>query len=93
MRFVNGFAPYITPQGFYPVAEVYLDGTRHLVDATGLAAANHIARIGVGLDAAEVSFCSSFGQVTPQRQSVQVTVDEEAAAGTPFCFVAPFCSV
>ena len=64
------------------MAEVYLGGTSHLVDATEMAAANQTARIGVGLDAAEVSFCSSFGQVTPQRQSVQVTVDEEAAAGT-----------
>ncbi|MCF7699081.1 hypothetical protein [Loktanella sp. M215] len=58
------------------MAAVYLDGTWHLVDATGMAAANQTARIGVGLDAAEVSFCFRFGQVTPQRQSVQVTVDE-----------------
>ncbi|MBU2360283.1 MAG: hypothetical protein KKB02_15375 [Alphaproteobacteria bacterium] len=66
------------------MAAVYLDGTWHLVDATGMAAANQIARIGVGLDAAELSFCSSFGQVTSQHRSVQVTADEEAAAGTHF---------
>jgi transglutaminase-like putative cysteine protease len=74
-RFVSVYAPYVTPQDFHAVAEVYLDGTWHLVDATGMAAANQIARIGVGLDAAEVSFLSSFGQVMLQNQSVQVTVD------------------
>lgn len=75
-RFVSAYAPYVTPQDFHAVAEVYLDGTWHLVDATGMAAANQIARIGVGLDAAEVSFLSSFGPISLQNQSVQVTVDE-----------------
>ena len=75
-RFVSVYAPYVTPQDFHAVAEVYLDGTWHLVDATGMAAANQIARIGVGLDAAEVSFFSSFGPVSLQNQSVQVTVDQ-----------------
>ena len=73
-RFVSVYAPYVTPQDFHAVAEVYLDGTWHLVDATGMAAANQIARIGVGLDAAEVSFLSSFGQVMLRNQSVQATV-------------------
>ncbi|SEM66592.1 Transglutaminase-like superfamily protein [Loktanella fryxellensis] len=74
-RFASVYAPHVTPQDFHAVAEVYLDGTWHLVDATGMAAANQIARIGVGLDAAEVAFFSSFGPVTMQTQSVQVTQD------------------
>ncbi|UYV38063.1 transglutaminase family protein [Rhodobacteraceae bacterium D3-12] len=73
-RFASVYAPYVTPQDFHAVAEVYLDGTWHLVDATGMAAANQIARIGVGMDAAEVSFLTSFGQVSLQNQSVEVTI-------------------
>lgn len=75
-RFVSAYAPYVTPQDFHAVAEVYLDNTWHLVDATGMAASNQIARIGVGLDAAEVSFLSSFGPLIFQSQSVQVAVDD-----------------
>lgn len=71
-RFVSGYAPYVTPQDFHAMAEVYLDGTWHLVDATGMASPDQIARIGVGLDAAEVSFLTSFGQVSLKSQSVKV---------------------
>ncbi|MEQ6250321.1 transglutaminase family protein [Sulfitobacter sp. HNIBRBA3233] len=74
-RFASVYAPYVSPQDFHAVAEVYLDGTWHLVDATGMATADQIARIGVGMDAAEVSFLTSFGQITLQSQSVQVVLD------------------
>lgn len=73
-RFASVYAPHVTPPDFHAVAEVYLDGTWHLVDATGMAAANQIARIGVGMDAAEVSFLSSFGQIGLRNQSVAVTI-------------------
>lgn len=73
-RFVSAYAPFVVPQDFHAVAEVYLDNTWHLVDATGMAASNQIARIGVGQDAAEVSFLSSFGPLMFQSQSVQVFV-------------------
>ncbi len=73
-RFASVYAPYVRPQDFHAVAEIYLDGTWHLVDATGMAAANQIARIGVGMDAAEVSFLSSFSQVRLQNQSVEVKI-------------------
>jgi len=75
-RFVSAYARYVTPPDFHAVAEVYLEGTWHLVDATGMTAANQIARVGVGLDAAEVPFLASFGQVSLQEQSVQVRVDD-----------------
>ena len=73
-RFVSVYAPFVTPQDFHAVAEVFLDGTWHLVDATGMAAANQIVRIGVGLDAAEVPFLSSFGPAMLLSQSVDVRV-------------------
>ena len=74
-RFVSVYAPFVTPQDFHAVAEVYLDGAWHLVDATGMAASNQMARIGVGLDAAEVPFMASFGPAQMQHQSVEVWIE------------------
>lgn len=73
-RFASVYAPDVTPQDFHAVAEIYLDGTWHLVDPTGMARADQIVRIGVGLDAAEVSFLTSFGPVSFKEQRVRVTV-------------------
>ncbi len=73
-RFVSAYAPNVKPQDFHAVAEVYLDGAWHLVDPTGMARADEVVRIGVGLDAAEVSFLSSFGPMTLFSQTVGVTV-------------------
>ena len=73
-RFASVYAPYVTPQDFHAVAEVYLGGTWHLVDPTGMATADQIARIGVGLDAAEVAFLASFGPAMLQTQTVAVDI-------------------
>lgn len=72
-RFASVYAPRVTPQDFHAVAEVYLDGTWHLVDATGMADPHEIARIGVGADAAEVSFLTIFGMATMNAQTITVT--------------------
>ena len=72
-RFASVYAPGVTPPDFHAVAEVYLAGTWHLVDATGMATADEIARIGVGQDAAEVAFLTSYGRIDMQAQSVSVT--------------------
>jgi transglutaminase-like putative cysteine protease len=69
-RFASVYAPGVTPQDFHAVAEVYLDGAWHPVDATGMASADTIARIGVGMDAAETAFLSSFGPMQLVEQSV-----------------------
>ena len=62
------YAPRVTPQDFHAVAEVFLadatipgGGAWHLLDATGMARADEIVKIGVGRDAADVSFLTSFG--------------------------------
>lgn len=72
-RFVSVYAPGVTPPDFHAVAEVYLDGTWHLVDATGMAPADTIARIGVGADAADVAFLNVFGQAAFVAQNVAIT--------------------
>ena len=73
-RFASVYAPHVDPQDFHAVAEVYLDGTWHLIDATGMAEAPQIVRIGVGMDAAEVAFLSSFGPISLIEQSVSVAI-------------------
>ncbi|MEX0584016.1 MAG: transglutaminase family protein [Sneathiella sp.] len=73
-RFASVYAPGVTPPDFHAVAEVYLAGIWHLVDASGMAEANEIARIGVGLDAAEVAFLNGFGHMELLHQTVQTTV-------------------
>ncbi len=72
-RFVSVYAPDVTPQDFHAVAEVYLEGSWHLIDPTGMAGADTMARIGVGSDASNVAFLTSFGSMELINQSVSVT--------------------
>lgn len=66
-RFVSCFAPRVDPPDFHAVAEVFLadpsipgGGAWHMVDATGMADPAQTVKIGVGRDAADVSFLSAF---------------------------------
>jgi len=83
-RFVSCFAPDVDPQDFHAVAEVFLTdpttpkgsgrgGAWFLVDATGMAKPEEIVKIGVGRDAADVSFMTSFGQTEFIEKRVSVT--------------------
>ena len=72
-RFASVYAPGVTPPDFHAVAEIYLEGTWHLIDATGMAPADTIARIGVGPDAANVAFLNVFGRANLVSQTVSVT--------------------
>jgi transglutaminase-like putative cysteine protease len=75
-RFASVYAPRVSPQDFHAVAEVFLDGSWHLVDATGMATEGEMAKIGIGRDAADVAFLTSFGPVMMNSQSVNVQVLE-----------------
>lgn len=72
-RFVSVYAPDVVPQDFHAVAEVFLDGAWHLVDATEMAEASDIAKIGIGRDAADVSFLTSYGQASLVSLKVEVS--------------------
>lgn len=72
-RYVSCFAPGVSPPDFHAVAEVYLEGSWHLVDPTGMASPETIACIGVGRDAADVAFLTSFDNIALQAQSVRVS--------------------
>jgi len=72
-RFASVYAPDVDPPDFHAVAEVYLDDAWRLVDPTGMASPETIARIGVGSDAADVAFMTTFGSMMLRQQTVSVT--------------------
>lgn len=72
-RFVSVYGVGVVPQDFHAVPEVFLDNTWYLLDPTGMATAQHMAKIGVGRDAADVSFITSYGAATLERQEISVS--------------------
>ena len=72
-RYVSVYAPDVTPSDFHAVAEVFLGGAWHLVDATGMAGPADIAKIGVGRDAADIAFLSTFGDTQLVNLRVEVS--------------------
>lgn len=79
-RYVACYAPGVEPPDFHAVAEVFLNdpeteggGTWQLVDATGMADPAETVKIGVGRDAADVSFLTSFGPNNFKRSKVTVS--------------------
>lgn len=71
-RMVSVYAPSVEPPDFHAVAEVWLDGAWRLVDATGMAPASEMVRIGVGRDAADIPFMMVFGKSALKEQAVTV---------------------
>ena len=79
-RYCSVYAPGVEPPDFHAVAEVFLadptipgGGAWHLVDATGMADPAAIVKIGVGRDAADVSFMTVFGEATFEDKQVSVS--------------------
>lgn len=79
-RYVACYAPGVNPPDFHAVAEVFLTdpttpggGTWQIVDATGMANPHQTVKIGVGRDAADVSFLTSFGASEMGEKTVTVT--------------------
>ncbi len=79
-RYVACYAPGVAPQDFHAVAEVFLadpsgkGGRWQLVDATGMADPANTVKIGVGRDAADVSFVTSFAPMQFHLSKVDVTI-------------------
>jgi transglutaminase-like putative cysteine protease len=71
-RIASVYALGVEPQDFHAVAEVFLGGEWHLVDATGMAKESNMAKIGIGRDAADVAFLTAYGQTMMNGQSVSV---------------------
>ncbi|XUU61907.1 transglutaminase-like domain-containing protein [Erythrobacter sp. HA6-11] len=81
-RYVACFAPEVSPQDFHAVAQVLLkdpdsrECAWHLVDPTRMSTPADTAIIGVGRDAGDVSFLTTFGPCQLERSEVSVTSDE-----------------
>lgn len=71
-RIASVYALGVEPQDFHAVPEVFLDGAWYLTDPTGMADPASMAKIGVGRDAADVSFLTSYGDADLHGQSVEV---------------------
>ena len=81
-RYVSCYAPGVEPQDLHAIAEVFLSdpatpggGAWYLVDATGIADPAQTVQIGVGRDAADVSFISAFSPMDYGSHTVQVSVE------------------
>jgi transglutaminase-like putative cysteine protease len=72
-RCVSAYAPGVDPPDFHAVADLWLGGAWHLVDATRMAKCGEIARVCVGRDATDIAFMTAFGVTEMRRQSVRVT--------------------
>lgn len=79
-RYVSCYAPGVEPPDFHAAAEVFLadpsvagGGAWHLVDATGMAEPADTVKIGVGRDAADVSFMTVFGEAQFGTSKVSAT--------------------
>ncbi|MFQ6548906.1 transglutaminase-like domain-containing protein [Aestuariibius sp. 2305UL40-4] len=71
-RFASVYSPDADPPDFHAVAQVYLAGNWHLVDPTGMSRPDNAAIIGIGRDAGDVAFLTSYGPVELRNQSVSV---------------------
>lgn len=71
-RIASVYALGVTPPDFHAVAEIFVGGTWHLVDSTGMAKESDMAKIGIGRDAADVAFLTAFGPMVMNSQSVSV---------------------
>ncbi|MGA8851855.1 MAG: transglutaminase family protein [Aeromicrobium sp.] len=76
-RVASVYAPGLFPMDFHAVAEAYVDGGWHVVDATGLAPRQSLLRIATGQDASETAFLSQHGAAVNLRwMEVRAVVDE-----------------
>lgn len=75
-RLTAVYAPGLHPMDFHAVAEAWVEGGWHVVDATLLAPRSTLLRISTGRDAADTAFLSSYGApITLGHVEVTATSD------------------
>lgn len=74
-RYATGYSAGVKPPDFHAVAEVWLDGAWHLVDATGMSTAGGLAIIGAGRDAGDVPFMETEKWANLIHQRICVSED------------------
>jgi transglutaminase-like putative cysteine protease len=66
-RLASVYAPGLSPMDFHAVAEAFVDGRWHAVDATRMAPRSSLVRIATGRDAADTAFITSTGGILDLR--------------------------
>lgn len=75
-RLVAVYAPGLAPMDFHAVAEAYVSGSWHVVDATTLAPRSTLLRIATGRDASDTAFVSvHHGLATLDHLEVTAVAD------------------
>ncbi len=75
-RYASVYSPDVDPMDFHAVAEVYMEGAWQMIDPTGMSSPQRTAIIGVGRDATDVAFLTSFGDLNFVSQRVDVEAVE-----------------
>ena len=85
-RYVSAYAWRLEPPDFHAVFEAFLHGPAgpgwYMFDPTRMAAPEGIVRIGVGRDAAEVAFCTQFGEMEAEKPEVAISGPADAPPST-----------
>jgi transglutaminase-like putative cysteine protease len=85
-RYVSAYAWRLEPPDFHAVFEAFLRGPAgpgwYVFDPTRMAACEGIVRIGIGRDAAEVAFCTQFGEMEFDKPEVSIEGPADASAAT-----------
>ena len=87
-RYVAGYAVGLQPPDFHGFMEAFLDGQWYLFDPTRLAPVSGLVRIGVGRDAADVSFAILTGDALLIKKTVWANNSDnvnppESSSGDP----------
>jgi transglutaminase-like putative cysteine protease len=72
-RYTSVYGLGVEPPDFHAVAQVWLNGSWHLVDATGMSAAEGLVVIASGRDAVDVAFMENESGAQSLRQDIAVT--------------------
>jgi len=85
-RYVSAYAWRLEPPDFHGVFEALLRGPSgsgwYMFDPTRMADPNGIVRIGIGRDAAEVAFCTQFGEMEYDKPEVSISGPPDAPPAT-----------
>jgi transglutaminase-like putative cysteine protease len=78
-RYVSAYAWRLDPPDFHAVFEAFLNGPSgagwYLFDPTRMSSPDGLVRIGIGRDAAEVAFCTSYEEVESDAPQVWISGD------------------
>jgi transglutaminase-like putative cysteine protease len=69
-RYASAYGPGVDPPDFHAVAQVWLDGDWHCVDATGMCDAAEMVLVGVGRDAFDAPFMETDDEANLVSQTV-----------------------